>query len=416
MQERCCLGRRIKLLLGLCLLAGVCFWSAYRSGLFWRGPIAAASPARPGSSGIAPVTTISATASSAPVAPQSNAGAQNAFPPSVSALEVEPSSTFIALRYDKTHVIFRLGDSGDFILKEEDEKMLHNLQAPVAEYGGAETSEPDAKIWDSIRESFDHAHVGEQWQLEVSAGARIPVVLQKPIELKWGCDYHSYSAGFIAEVAPSAQAAFASTPQNYFLVHKLSAVPAQEPRPKPAPVSALPDWKPTTEVRSQIEPAIVAGLKGELAYERARGAYGDLPKQFEEDAALGKAKLTYEIRAFQVSPDGIPRLFVHARWMVGQQRALLMNVWLRVGPEVTSEPLDQEVTRALWLSARTATSLSEEEVGFAQLGSILNVFDRADGYGDVLIYFPGYEGYNIHLFRYTDAGLVATAVSHGDGC
>src|SRR5205807_4961718 len=113
----------------------------------------------------------------------------------------------------------------------------------------------------------------------------------------------------------------------------------------------------------------------------------NLPKQFEQNAALGKTKLTYEIQAFRLSPDGFPRLFVRARWMVDQQIALLMNLWLRVGPEVKVEPLDNESARDLWLSAKSAESLSKEEVGFGQLGQVLNVFDRADGYGDVLIYF-----------------------------
>jgi hypothetical protein len=94
-----------------------------------------------------------------------------------------------------------------------------------------------------------------------------------------------YAAGFIAEVAPTAQAAFAAAPQKYFLVHKISTASAPESIPKTDRVSMLPDWNPTPEVRSQIEPAIVAALKGEVAYERARRTYGDLPKQFEEDAA-----------------------------------------------------------------------------------------------------------------------------------
>jgi hypothetical protein len=94
-----------------------------------------------------------------------------------------------------------------------------------------------------------------------------------------------YAAGFIAEVAPTAQAAFAAAPQKYFLVHKISTASAPESIPKTDRVSMLPDWNPTPEVRSQIEPVIVAALKGEVAYERARRTYGDLPKQFEEDAA-----------------------------------------------------------------------------------------------------------------------------------
>jgi hypothetical protein len=88
--------------------------------------------------------------------------------------------------------------------------MFHKLPESIAEYGGAETSEPDAKVWNSIREHFDQAHVGEQWLLELSAGSQIPVTVQKPIELVWGCDNHSYSAGFIAEVSPFLQSTFAA--------------------------------------------------------------------------------------------------------------------------------------------------------------------------------------------------------------
>jgi hypothetical protein len=306
-------------------------------------------------------------------------------------LNDDDGSTFIALRYDKTHVLFRLGDNGDFVVEPEVDAMFHKLPVPISEYGGAETSEPDTKIRDSIREHFEQAHVGEQWLLEVSSGSRIPVTVQKPIELVWGCDYHSYSAGFIAEVPPSLQSAFAALPQNYFLIHKAAEVPPPVPNSKVAHVAKLPKWTPPPGVLSQIEQAIVLALKGEVTHEEARGAYGKLPKQFEEDAALGKAKLSYEVHALQLAPDGLPRLFVHARWMVNQRRAL-------------------------WLSSRSGTPLREDEVGFGQLGSVLNVFDRPDGYGDALIYFQGYEGYNIHLFRYTDAGLVATRISHGDGC
>ncbi len=84
----------------------------------------------------------------------------------------------------------------------DEEKMLHSLPNPVTKYGVAPTSEPDPKLWDSLRQNFEGAHVGERWQLEVSSGARIPVVVQKPIEMTWGCEYYSYASGFIAEVAP----------------------------------------------------------------------------------------------------------------------------------------------------------------------------------------------------------------------
>jgi hypothetical protein len=329
-------------------------------------------------------------------------------------LDDNDRSTFVALRCDKTHVLFLLGDNDSFGFGgPEEEKMLHSLPSPIAEYGGAPTSEPDPKIWDSLREHFNEAHVGERWQLEVSAGARIPVVMQKPIEMKWGCDYYSYASGFIAEVPPDSQAAFASSPNNYFLIHKLSEAASSEQSSAPAKLGAMTDWRPAPEIASQIESAIVAGLKSEIAHERARGSYEDVRKQFEEQVTLGNAKLAYETQAFQLSPDGFPRLFVRARWMVDRKMALLMTLWVRVGPVVASEPVDEYYAHLLWLSAK---SLTNEEVDLGRLPFVLNVFDRPDGYGDVLVYFPGPEGYDIHLLRYTDAAMVFTKISHGDGC
>jgi hypothetical protein len=195
-----------------------------------------------------------------------------------------------------------------------------------------------------------------------------------------------YCSGFIAEAPPSLQPAFAAQPQSHFLIHKSPEVSPPAPGSKLAHVATIRDWTPTPEARSQIEKAIVAGLKDEIAHERASRAYGDLPKQFEQNVALGKTKLTYEMQAFQLSPDGFPRLLVHAPWMVDQQMALLIDLWLRVGPEVKVEPLDGESNRNLWLSAKPGESLPEEEAGLGQLGEVLNVFDPADGYGDVLIY------------------------------
>jgi hypothetical protein len=403
--------RKVKILVACCLLVLAGLWASCRSGLFRKGTHGSRSAAQSSSVPVAPASVMPSNVSAAPP----HVLAENPFPPSTSTLDDEDPSTFIAIRYDKTHVFFRLGENGDFTLdRPEDEKMLHNLPGPVAEHGGAPTSGPDAMIWQSLQDHFNQAHVGERWQLEVSAGSRIPVIVQKPIELVWGCSPDSYTAGFIAEVAASVQPTFAALPQNYFLVHKSpSGIAAPDPSFKQPKVGLLTDWQPSPGVSSQIEQAIVVGLKAEVAHQLARGSYGDLPRQLEQQAASGKAKLTYETQALQVSPDGFPRLFVRARWMVGNQIALLMTLWLRVGSEVTVEPVEENSTPVQWMSAK---SLDTEYLGLNQLGSVLNVFDRPDGYGDVLIYFPGYEGYNIKLFRYTTAGPVATKISHGDGC
>src|SRR5579871_1432904 len=186
MQERCYLGRKIKLLLGLCLLAGVCFWSAYRFGLFRRGATASPSTSRVSSSTTS-AATISLTASSAPSVTQLKAATGDALPASNSPSGDDDTSTFVAFRYDKTRLLFRVGDEKtDLNLSEARAKTLRSLEEPMAEYDKDPTWEPDADLLNAHRELFDRAHVGEQWQLE-SAGSRIPVVVQKPVLASSGC-------------------------------------------------------------------------------------------------------------------------------------------------------------------------------------------------------------------------------------
>lgn len=346
----------------------------------------------------------------------------------------DEASTFIAVRYDSTHVIFRLGDDGDFYLNDQEEKRIRRIQSPIfrfddvplegmgkkaAEGMSTPVWELGPKLLDAHRDSFDKVHAGEQWQLELSADSRIPVVVEKPVALPWGCDNSSYTAAFIAEALPGAQAALAAAPKRYFLVHKSPAAFSAKPGPNQAQIRALFDWKPTPEVRSSIEQAIDAQLKAVLASEQPSGSYADAAKQFAEQAALGKVKLIYETDALQLSPDGFPLLFVRARWMADQQHALLMAFWLRVGPEVKREVVVGYANAVHWLQPwpPSAATLTEEAVSLNQLDHVLNVFDRhGDGYGEVLMYQAGYENFAVRLIRYTQTGLVLTKISMGDGC
>jgi len=65
----------------------------------------------------------------------------------------------------------------------------------------------------------------------------------------------------------------------------------------------------------------------------------------------------------------------------------------------------------------SAPTLSEQAVSLNELDHVLNVFNRrGDGYGEVLMYQPGYEGFAVRLLRFTGTGLLLTKISIGDGC
>ena len=335
------------------------------------------------------------------------------------------ASSFVAIRYDKTHVLFRLGANADFVLDPERDKALRKLPDAIANYGTSSVWEPQATLVETLRDSFAPAHVGDQWQLEISAHSQIPVVLQKPVALEWNCGPSSYAAGFIAEATAPGAGLLAESPQSYFLIHKSTGFDPTTTQGR-YPIGILPDWVPAPELRSQIEQTITTRIKKELSKDLA-GREADEErtdnnpktsendrawKRFEQNTAAGRGNLIYDTQALKLSSDGGLVVFVRARWMVDHDRAFLMTMWLRTGTTGVSELVVPETTQTDWMDT---SFYSEEEMTLAQLGSVLNVFDRA-GAGDVLVYVPRYEGYNIKLIRFNEQKLVATKVFQSDGC
>jgi hypothetical protein len=84
-----------------------------------------------------------------------------------------------------------------------------------------------------------------------------------------------------------------------------------------------------------------------------------------------------------------------------------MSAWVRTQPNPTIEAANSGSSDVVRIINGYAPNLES-------LGTVLNVFDRnSDGRGELLILSTGYEGFNIQLFRYTDAGPVGTGISFG---
>ncbi len=410
------MSRRAQIVLSLCLVATLCLWAAHHAGLLRRNPS--------NSLRTLPAIALSAAKSSTPSAnppPAEQSKVANSDFTIITSLDDAYPSTFIALRYDKIHVIFSLGEDGDFSLEDpEQEKTFHPLPPQDAEHGGAPPFELDPAVFETVKQHYQVANVGDQWQLEVAPGVRFPVIIRKPVGIRWGCANNSFTAGFIAEVAAEFQAAFAAAPQEYFLVHEALRPANSQSRDKPLHVAELKDWNPAPEIRSQIQAAITAKLKEEIARQYVeRWNYNkpaqDAWKQFVDKTAAGQGELTYELQAFQLSPDGVPRVFARAKWMIEKDRAFLMSMWLRVGPTVTFEAMDQEGTETVWVTPEWMREYVQP-LAVQPLANVVNVFDRPDGYGDVLMYMHGYESFGIILYHYSASGLFKTPVSIGDGC
>ena len=77
----------------------------------------------------------------------------------------------------------------------------------------------------------------------------------------------------------------------------------------------------------------------------------------------GSGRLRYDVQAFQLSPNGVPVLFVRAEWLVGTRQGFVASLWVRAGEPI--DVLKTDVQQAAWVRS----SLFQEGVGPSHTGS-----------------------------------------------
>ena len=242
---------------------------------------------------------------------------------------------FVAARYDASHVVFvvsaetesRFASSPQFGRTPTKISAPAKPAAPLA--GLQELWEPDSQALHFFPEIVQKMQPGEQWSLNLSPQETIPVVIERAVIAPTGC---SLALGFLASVPAEQQRAFDALPQEYFAVRRTAVAP-----PDPAVsshIGEISDWKASASSRKQIEQQLNDRMKQEVAKIDARlvanagspGAVaGESPvgharprwkEWIHADRGLlrGEGLLDYDVRAFRLTPDGQPRLFVRARW------------------------------------------------------------------------------------------------------
>lgn len=330
----------------------------------------------------------------------------------------ELKDTFIASRYDKTRVFFAVawGDSETFKF-DWGQPGNQELGAPVAKYGPDSLVSASAQTVSDNAKFFKYANVGEEWQLEVSPSSRMSVIITEPVVASV---VGNTMTGFLAQVKPEFQPEFIASPNQYFVIHQLSSSFNQRMK-NSAGLGRVPNWKATPELRNQIETFLNAQMKKQLASmhhfayqdENASKQFPELSKTFvhwreiDEKLRNDKGQLDYDVAAFQLTPDDVPRLFIRARWLIGKDPAFLMSAWMRIKPELTPDFIDARPSEVI----RTIDGYKPD---LDSLGTILNIVGEAnDDHVYFLMFTPEYEGYSIALFRYSDKGPVDTGISFG---
>ena len=371
--------------------------------------------------------------------------------PHLAEWRLNAAPAFVAARYDASHVVFIVTSdtesrfSASPLMRDAGKPTRVSAPAqPAAPLAGLEELwEPDSRALHFLPAIVQKTQPGEQWTLSLSAAATIPVAIERTVIAPSGC---SLGIGFLASIPPDQQTAFAASGRDYFLVRR-TAVESADP-PIGAQIGELPDWRNSPALAREIEQQLnqrmkqeVAGIDSRLLANAASpgATAGELPlgnarprlKEWihaDQGLARGEGTLDYDLRALRLTPDGVPRLFVRARWKLNDAPAFLMTAWFsadqpKANPKTTAPDAPLVL---LWADASWSLAM-REGTALATLGdrldfqTILNEFDADhDGWAELLVhsydshldktqpadYFHAGASTTLAPYLYTDKGLV----------
>jgi hypothetical protein len=386
---------------------------------------------------------------------------------------------YVAVRYDESHVVFLVaGDTQSRFLSNSSLRFVREIpdKIPAASHPAAplaglqELWEPDSTALHFFPAIIQKTPPGEPWILSAGPGLTFPVVIDRPVIAPTGC---SLGFGFLASIAPEQQSSFNTISNDYFVVRRASVESADPP--VSSRIAELPSSKPSFAMQQQLVAQLSDRMQHELAQIDARllanahspgETSSDLPignarprlqewLRADQGLARGEGVLDYDIRAFRLTPDSVPRLFVRARWKLDGIPVFLMTAWFKSGKrefqkdsqkkedlqqedlgkeevqkevQKTKEPAPQSDPQSdsgpilLFADATWSLAMRQGESS-ASLGdrldfqTILNQFDADhDGWAELLIHSSDPHSSHprsnpaasttIALYLYTDVGLV----------
>ena len=145
-----------------------------------------------------------------------------------------------------------------------------------------------------------------------------------------------------------------------------------------------------------------------------RDGIDDLRQKYRRVSA-GGARINFDVQAFRLTPDGLPRLFVRAVWNLDGKTVFLMSAWLRTAPALEIEAADLHAAKqAVWLDFKYDGPMEP-----SYLGEVLNITDvDRDRFAEIVMLYHYYEGISIEISKYppTGPGGAQVIAKFGAGC
>jgi hypothetical protein len=263
-------------------------------------------------------------------------------------------------RYDDTRIVMMLG--GEINMPQSE---AHALQpaftATRAQFFGPVNELSAARAGEIVH---DAAHVGDRWVLDAG---------------RFGWFHAATRFAAAATTSSAGPIAFSPSTEQRATLERLLNEEFRRRWPK---VHA-------EAMRSH------AGFDGQRLWPTA---WASIDRRIES----GEPKLTYDVQSFRLTPDGEPRLFVHASWKLGSQVVFLMTAWARAGSTLTLDYVDVNVSRNRGYSDFPSSPSDIAELN----GLILSVLDTdRNGWGEFTLVRrdSAHDGMSIDVLEYPQA-------------
>jgi hypothetical protein len=314
----------------------------------------------------------------------------------------KPASAFewkIAQRLDSGRVVIMLTDEDAAITNVEHDALDPMIPKPAGEFLASFLDGLRPLPADMGRRLTKSAvAVGDRWAIDAGRGGWFDTSIDGFV-LNGGC---SETAAVMASISPDKLAEFSSVKDKYFPAHTTSgwAPPARATAVGPMAYVVTPDQRAKIEsvLRQAFERDSPTLLQQMSQDSHAEGV--DAWRDKYRRIAAGGGQINFDTQAFQVTPDGLPRLFVRAVWTLDGKPAYAMSAWLRTAPALGIEQSDTHTAKFAWFSEFQHYPMEPKENG-----EVLGVTDiDRDGFGEIVMVYYYYESISIEVSKYPPAG------------
>jgi len=224
--------------------------------------------------------------------------------------------------------------------------------------------------------------------------------------------------GTLLRIDDASAAAFAAVREKYYVAEPQRDLPRSAPRAAiaPPPIDSGQLETLLKGVLARELPGVLKDAEEEIARHEAsdgehQRSWARGRRELQAALAAGRARLRYDVQAFQLERGGPPRYFVRAEWRVGSTPAFGAAVWITGGATLALGDVD--LAPARWLTMFEFQGAVARE----HYGLVLNVFDRdGDGWSEILFARGGYEAMHLQVLELTPTGFVPAGIGYSFGC